>query len=135
MYVIIMIWMMGLMGVRVWSGGGVTLAQTLQLTCCSRSGQVVVEQSQAEALAAAAAAGDSLICQAIINSGIALETEEAVVEETSQATEEINKVVTECPDADENITEIQVKEEFVEMEAEVRARGTALCLKTCFAVC
>lgn len=79
-----------------------------------------MEQSQAEALAAAAAAGDSLICQAIINSGIALGTEEAVVEETSQATEEINKVDSDCPDADEGITEIQVKEEFVEMEAEVK---------------
>lgn len=103
----------------------------------------MVEQSQAEALAAAAAAGDNLICQAIINSGIALGTEEAVVEETSQETEEINKVVSDCPDADEGIGEIQVKEEFVEMEAEVRMRVTgidqyvyclALCLKTCFAV-
>lgn len=76
----------------------------------------MVEQSQAEALAAAAAAGDSLICQAIINSGIALETEETVVEETSQTTEEINKVVSDCPDTDEGIIEIQVKEEFVEIE-------------------
>lgn len=94
-----------------------------------------MEQSQAEALAAAAAAGDSLICQAIINSGIALGTEEAVVEETSQATEEINKVVTNCPGADENITEIQVKEEFAEMEAEVRMRVMAWCFDTCFAMC
>lgn len=98
----------------------VTLIQPFLLFCCSASGQVVVEQSQAEALAAAAAAGNNLICQAIINSGIALGTEEAVVQETSQATEEIDKVVSECPDADESITEIQVKEEFVEMEAEVR---------------
>lgn len=80
---------------------------------------MVVEQSQAEALAAAAAAGNNLICQAIINSGIALGTEESVVEETSEATEEINKVVSECPDIDEGITEIQIKEEFVEMEGEV----------------
>lgn len=96
---------------------------TMEVDGTTQEQQVVVEQSQAEALAAAAAAGDSLICQAIINSGIALETEEAVVEETSQATEEINKVVTECPDADENITEIQVKEEFVEMEAEEAGDG------------
>lgn len=97
---------------------------TYLLTCGSASGQVVVEQAQAEALAAAAAAGDSLICQAIINSGIALGTEEAIVEENPQATEEIDKVDSDCAQADEGITEIQVKEEFVEleMEAEVRIR-------------
>lgn len=86
---------------------------------------MVVEQSQAEALAAAAAAGNNLICQAIINSGIALGTEESVesvVEETSQATEEIHKVDSDCPDIDEGITEIQIKEEFVEMEGEVGVR-------------
>lgn len=105
----------------------VTLIRPTLLTWCS-SGQVVVEQSQAEALAAAAAAGDNLICQAIINSGIALETEEAVVEETSQATEEMDKVVSDCPDTDEGVTEIQVKEEFVEMEAEVRMRFTGIVL-------
>lgn len=82
----------------------------------------MVEQSQAEALAAAAAAGDSLICQAIINSGIALETEEAVVEETSQVTEEVEKVESDCPHSDEGITEIQVKEEFVELEMETEVR-------------
>lgn len=77
-----------------------------------------MEQSQAEALAAAAAAGDNLICQAIINSGIALGTEETVVEETEtpHATEEINKVVSDHPEADGGVIEIQVKEEFVEME-------------------
>ncbi|XP_070704272.1 transcription factor E4F1 [Pempheris klunzingeri] len=91
---------------------------TMEVDGTTQEQQVVVEQSQAEALAAAAAAGDNLICQAIINSGIALGTEEAVVEETSQETEEINKVVSDCPDGDEGVTEIQVKEEFVEMEAE-----------------
>ncbi|XP_053194163.1 transcription factor E4F1 [Scomber japonicus] len=96
---------------------------TMEVDGTTQEQQVVVEQSQAEALAAAAAAGDSLICQAIINSGIALGTEEAVVEETSQATEEIHKVDTDSPDADENITEIQVKEEFVEMEAEESGDG------------
>ncbi|XP_059203233.1 transcription factor E4F1 isoform X1 [Centropristis striata] len=87
--------------------------------------QVVVEQSQAEALAAAAAAGNNLICQAIINSGIALGTEEeAVVEETTQtAEEEMEKEVSDCPDAEEGITEVQVKEEFVEMETEEAADG------------
>ncbi|XP_054463622.1 transcription factor E4F1 [Anoplopoma fimbria] len=97
---------------------------TMEVNGTTQEQQVVVEQSQAEALAAAAAAGDNLICQAIINSGIALGTEEAIVEETSQETEEteeiegIDKVVSDCPDVDENITEIQVKEEFVEMETE-----------------
>lgn len=87
-------------------------------------GQLVVEQSQAEALAAAAAAGDSLICQAIINSGIALGTEEAVVEETPETTEVINEEDSECPDDDENIAEVQVKEEILELETpkEVRVK-------------
>lgn len=83
---------------------------------------MVVEQSQAEALAAAAAAGDNLICQAIINSGIALETEEGVVEqvveEVPQAAEEAPKDAYHCPDAEDRLTGIQVTEEFVEMEAE-----------------
>ncbi|XP_054614907.1 transcription factor E4F1 isoform X1 [Dunckerocampus dactyliophorus] len=83
--------------------------------------QVVVEQSQAEALAAAAAAGDSLICQAILNSGIALRTEEAV--QAPQATEELEKMVMECPDAEG--TEIQVKEEFVEMVTEEAAQTSS----------
>ncbi|XP_018526608.1 transcription factor E4F1 isoform X1 [Lates calcarifer] len=91
---------------------------TMEVDGTTQEQQVVVEQSQAEALAAAAAAGDNLICQAIINSGIPLGSEETVVEETSQATEEINKVVSDCPDVDESVTEIQIKEEFVEMEAE-----------------
>uniref|UniRef100_UPI0037E6FB22 transcription factor E4F1 n=1 Tax=Semicossyphus pulcher TaxID=241346 RepID=UPI0037E6FB22 len=96
---------------------------TMEVDGTTQEQQVVVEQSQAEALEAAAAAGDNLICQAIINSGIALGTEEAVVEETSQATEEINKVVSDCPDAEESVTDIQVKEEFVEMEAEEAGDG------------
>uniref|UniRef100_A0A3Q1EZ26 Transcription factor E4F1 n=1 Tax=Acanthochromis polyacanthus TaxID=80966 RepID=A0A3Q1EZ26_9TELE len=91
---------------------------TMEVDGTTQEQQVVVEQSQAEALAAAAAAGDNLICQAIINSGIALETEETVVEETTQTTEEMNKVVSDRPEAEESIIEIQVKEEFVEMEEE-----------------
>lgn len=78
--------------------------------------QVVVDQSQADALAAAAAAGDSLICQAIINSGIALGTEETVVEEVSQTTEEMNKEDSDPTDVDQGVVEIQVKEELDAME-------------------
>ncbi|CAJ1076509.1 transcription factor E4F1 isoform X1 [Xyrichtys novacula] len=96
---------------------------TMEVDGTTQEQQVVVEQSQAEALAAAAAAGDNLICQAIINSGIALGTEETVVEETSQATEEIDKEVSDCPETDGGVTEIQVKEEFVEMEAEESGDG------------
>ncbi|AWP18869.1 putative transcription factor E4F1 [Scophthalmus maximus] len=96
---------------------------TMEVDGTTQEQQVVVEQSQAEALAAAAAAGDNLICQAIINSGIALETEETVVEETTQETEEMDKVVSDCPDVDENIEEIHVKEEFVEMETEETEDG------------
>lgn len=80
--------------------------------------QVVVEQAQAEVLAAAAAAGDSLICQAIINSGIALGREEAIVEESSQSAEDTDKGDSDCPQADEGIAEIHVKEELVELEME-----------------
>ncbi|XP_061568275.1 transcription factor E4F1 isoform X2 [Cololabis saira] len=89
---------------------------TMEVDGTTQEQQVVVEQSQAEALAAAAAAGDNLICQAIINSGIALGTEETVVEEASQTTEEMDKVVSDHPDTDDSVIEIQVKEEFVEME-------------------
>uniref|UniRef100_A0A3B5M0S8 Transcription factor E4F1 n=1 Tax=Xiphophorus couchianus TaxID=32473 RepID=A0A3B5M0S8_9TELE len=80
--------------------------------------QVVVDQSQADALAAAAAAGDSLICQAIINSGIALGTEETVVEESSPTTQELDKDIPDSTDVDQSVIEIQVKEEFHEMEEE-----------------
>lgn len=88
------------------------------------SGQLVVEQSQAEALAAAAAAGDSLICQAIINSGIVLGTEEAVVEEISQTTEEMNQADSDCLQT--NNDEIQVKEEFMELEIAKEVRMKCL---------
>lgn len=86
----------------------------------NRPTQVVVEQAQAEALAAAAAAGDSLICQAIINSGIALGREEAIIEESSQSAEDTDRGDSDCPQPDEGITEIHMKEELVEMETEVR---------------
>uniref|UniRef100_A0A3B3XQ45 Transcription factor E4F1 n=1 Tax=Poecilia mexicana TaxID=48701 RepID=A0A3B3XQ45_9TELE len=69
--------------------------------------QVVVDQSQADALAAAAAAGDSLICQAIINSGIALGTEETVVEESSPAAQELDKDIPDATDVDQSVIEIQ----------------------------
>ncbi|XP_031586441.1 transcription factor E4F1 [Oreochromis aureus] len=108
---------------------------TMEVDGTTQEQQVVVEQSQAEALAAAAAAGDNLICQAIINSGIALGTEETVVEETEtpHATEEINKVVSDHPEADGGVIEIQVKEEFVEMEEETGDGGdrTSSKLHTC----
>ncbi|XP_047427831.1 transcription factor E4F1 isoform X1 [Mugil cephalus] len=96
---------------------------TMEVDGTTQEQQVVVEQSQAEALAAAAAAGDNLICQAILNSGIALETEETVVEEIAPTAEEINKVVSGRADGDEGVIEIQVKEEFVEMEEETSDGG------------
>ncbi|XP_068606222.1 transcription factor E4F1 [Brachionichthys hirsutus] len=92
---------------------------TMEVDGTTQEQQIIVEQSQAEALAVAAAAGDSLICQAIINSGLTLGTEEAVVEETSLAAEEITKMSSDCPCEDEGIIEFQVKEEFVEMATEV----------------
>ncbi|XP_068192969.1 transcription factor E4F1 [Antennarius striatus] len=93
---------------------------TMEVDGTTQEQQVIVEQSQAEALAAAAAAGDGLICQAILNSGITLGTEEAVVEATSQVAEEITKMGSDRPREDEGIIEFQVKEEFVEMEPEIR---------------
>ncbi|KAM9745547.1 transcription factor E4F1 [Menidia menidia] len=103
---------------------------TMEVDRTTEEQQVVVEQSQAEALAAAAA-GDNLICQAIINSGIALGTEETVVEEVSQTAEEMDKEVSDRPDADHGVIEIQVKEEFVEMEEEMSDDRVAAKLYSC----
>ncbi|XP_075880206.1 transcription factor E4F1 [Nelusetta ayraudi] len=91
---------------------------TMEVDGTTQEQQVVVEQAQAEALAAAAAAGDSLICQAIINSGIALGREEAIVEESSQSAEDTDRGDSDCPQADEGFTEIHVKEELLEVEME-----------------
>ncbi|XP_017277322.1 transcription factor E4F1 isoform X1 [Kryptolebias marmoratus] len=111
---------------------------TVEVDGTTQEQQVVVEQSQAEALAAAAAAaGDNLICQAIINSGIALGTEETVVEEAeeeeedSQTTEQMDKVVSDHPDADQNVIEIQVKEELAELEEESGDDRASSKLYTC----
>ncbi|XP_056144033.1 transcription factor E4F1 [Lampris incognitus] len=79
--------------------------------------QVVVEQSQAEALAAAAETGNNLICQAVINSGVALKTNETVEEELQEA-EEMRKVIFDCPDAEDRMTDVQVTEMCVEIEGE-----------------
>lgn len=75
------------------------------------SGQVV-SQPEAEA----DAEGDSLICQAIINSGIALETE--ATEAAEQAEAQSPKGVLQNPEAEGRVPEIQVTEECVEVEAE-----------------
>ncbi|XP_036446421.1 transcription factor E4F1 [Colossoma macropomum] len=73
-------------------------------------GQVhqVVSQSPTEAVVE----GDSLICQAIINSGIALETEatEAAVQAEARSPK--------GPEAEARLAEIQVTEECVEVEEE-----------------
>uniref|UniRef100_A0AAR2JZZ7 Transcription factor E4F1 n=1 Tax=Pygocentrus nattereri TaxID=42514 RepID=A0AAR2JZZ7_PYGNA len=68
----------------------------------------VVSQSQTEAVVE----GDSLICQAIINSGIALETEatEAAVQAEARSPK--------GPEAEARLAEIQVTEECVEVEEE-----------------
>ncbi|XP_026859121.2 transcription factor E4F1 [Electrophorus electricus] len=77
-------------------------------------GQVhqVVSQHQAETVVE----GDSLICQAIINSGIALETE--ATETTEQAEAGSSKGVLPSPEAESRLAEIQVTEECVEVEEE-----------------
>ncbi|XP_015242953.1 PREDICTED: transcription factor E4F1 isoform X1 [Cyprinodon variegatus] len=105
---------------------------TMEVDGTTQEQQVVVDQSQADALAVAAAAGESLICQAIINSGIALGTEETVVEEeASQNTQEVEKDISDTVNEDQSVIEIQVKEEFEEMEEEtVGDRGSSK-LYTC----
>ncbi|KAM9785207.1 transcription factor E4F1 isoform X3 [Syngnathus typhle] len=85
---------------------------TMEVDGTTQEQQVMVNQSQAEALAAAAAAGDNLICQAILNSGIALKTQE---ERVPQDAHELEKMVIECPVTDG--ADIQVKEELVEVVA------------------
>ncbi|KAL0993133.1 hypothetical protein UPYG_G00103650 [Umbra pygmaea] len=98
--------------------------------------QVLFEQPQTEAFLAE---GDNLICQAIINSGIALETvteteeamedeavkEEQVVDEEAekQAHDGTPKEVLQVADVEGRMTEIQVIEECVEMETEVEDIG------------
>eukprot|EP00063_Salmo_salar_P068236 XP_014043071.1 PREDICTED: transcription factor E4F1-like isoform X2 [Salmo salar] len=80
--------------------------------------QVILEQAQADALVAE---GDNLICQAIINSGIALEAvneTEEVEEAEEQALDGMPKEVLQVRDVEGRMTEIQVMEECVEMEAE-----------------
>ncbi|XP_047212716.1 transcription factor E4F1-like [Girardinichthys multiradiatus] len=104
---------------------------TVEVDGTTQEQQVVVDQSQADALAAAAAAGDSLICQAIINSGIALGTEETVVEEASLTTQEMDKDGSEPTDVDQSVIEIQVKEEFEEMEEETADNRASCKLYTC----
>ncbi len=59
---------------------------------------------------------DNLICQAIINSGIALETE--ATEAAEQAEARSPKAVLQAPETDARLTEIQVTEECVETMAE-----------------
>lgn len=74
--------------------------------------QQVVSQPQTATVVEA----DNLICQAIINSGIALETE--ATEAAEQAEAQSPKAVLEAPETETRITEIQVTEECVETLAE-----------------
>ncbi|KAK3520483.1 hypothetical protein QTP70_024092 [Hemibagrus guttatus] len=96
----------------------VSVVQTVQdavhIQVVEDLGQVhqVVSQPVAEAVAE----GDSLICQAIINSGIALETE--ATEAAEQAEAQSPKRVLQNPEAEGRVPEIQVTEECVEVEAE-----------------
>lgn len=77
----------------------------------SCSGQVV-----SQPVAETVAEEDSLICQAVINSGIALETEAS--EATEQTEVQSPKVVLQDPETEGRVPEIQVTEECVEVEAE-----------------
>lgn len=59
---------------------------------------------------------DNLICQAIINSGIALETE--ATEAAEQAEARSPKAILQSPEAETRLTDIQVTEECVETVSE-----------------
>ncbi|XP_016318853.1 transcription factor E4F1 isoform X1 [Sinocyclocheilus anshuiensis] len=74
--------------------------------------QQVVSQPQTATVVEA----DNLICQAIINSGIALETE--ATEAAEQAEARSPKAALQPPETDARLTEIQVTEECVETVAE-----------------
>ncbi|KAI5097411.1 transcription factor E4F1, partial [Silurus meridionalis] len=96
----------------------VSVVQTVQdavhIQVVEDLGQIhqVVSQPVAEAVAE----GDRLICQAIINSGIALETE--AVEAAEQVEARLPKEVLENHEAEGRVPEIQVTEQCVEVEAE-----------------
>uniref|UniRef100_A0AAY4BGZ1 Transcription factor E4F1 n=1 Tax=Denticeps clupeoides TaxID=299321 RepID=A0AAY4BGZ1_9TELE len=91
--------------------GGQELVHELHIQVVNETvtGQQVVE-SQSEPLLE----GDSLICQAIINSGITLETQSV----TEHAESDINKETPPSPEAESRVADIQVMEECVEMETE-----------------
>ena len=78
----------------------------------------MVEQAQA---------GDRLISQAIMNSGITVETEETVIEGTSQEPEIMN-IITVGSESEENISEIHDKDELDTVEMEVEVRVLSFCL-------
>ncbi|TSO37038.1 Transcription factor E4F1 [Bagarius yarrelli] len=85
--------------------------------------QVVEDLGQIHQPVAETVAGDSLICQAIINSGIALETK--AVEAAQQAEVKLPKEVLQNPEAESRVPVIQVTEECVEVEAETVDRETS----------
>ncbi|XDV13664.1 hypothetical protein PO909_002031 [Leuciscus waleckii] len=74
--------------------------------------QQVVSQPQTASVVEA----DNLICQAIINSGIALETE--ATEAAEQAEARSPKAILQSPEAETRLTDIQVTEECVETVSE-----------------
>ncbi|XP_067228593.1 transcription factor E4F1 isoform X1 [Chanodichthys erythropterus] len=74
--------------------------------------QQVVSQPQTATVVEA----DNLICQAIINSGIALETE--ATEAAEQAEARSPKAILQAPEAEARLTDIQVTEECVETMSE-----------------
>ncbi|XP_030646686.1 transcription factor E4F1 [Chanos chanos] len=81
------------------------------------SGQVV-DQPQAQPVEE----GNNLICQAIINSGITLESDSAVA--TEQAEARSPRQDLEEPEEESRMTEIHVSEECIEMESEETVNTT-----------
>ncbi|XP_051572830.1 transcription factor E4F1-like [Myxocyprinus asiaticus] len=88
--------------------------EIIQIQVVDENGQIqqVVSQPQTATVVEA----DNLICQAIINSGIALETEAS--EAAEQAEAQSPKAIQQAPEAAARLTEIQVTEECVESVAE-----------------
>ncbi|XP_057201973.1 transcription factor E4F1 isoform X2 [Triplophysa rosa] len=85
--------------------------EIIQIQVVDENGQVMSQPQTATVVEA-----DNLICQAIINSGIALETE--ATEAAEQAEARSPKVLPQGPEAETRLTEIQVTEECVETVTE-----------------
>nr|XP_055050710.1 transcription factor E4F1 isoform X1 [Misgurnus anguillicaudatus] len=94
--------------------------EIIQIQVVDETGQVqqffCPEQVLSQPQTATVVEADNLICQAIINSGIALETQATEAAEEAEARSP--KTILQGPEGETRLTEIQVTEECVETEEE-----------------